>query len=294
MCFTTHHNNFVTSVDVRPSPMTLTASIVAYRNSADLLAPAINSFIQGTTHARLFLVDNSPDDRLRCLAYHPRIEYIFNGGKNVGFGAGHNQAIRQVLHTSTYHVVINPDVYFSDEVLQRLITFMDAHPDIGQVMPKVLYPDGRLQRLCKLLPTPRTLITRRFLHFLTPVVARENYQYELQFSDYNQIMDVPFLSGCFMFLRTAALRQVGLFDERFFLYTEDTDLTRRIHRHFRTVYFPEVSIFHHHARGSYKSLRLLAHNIHSAVRYFNKWGWTRDEERERFNTQALLKLNVQA
>ena len=94
-----------------------------------------------------------------------------------------------------------------------------------------------------------------------------------------------------MFLRTEALKKVGLFDERFFLYTEDTDLTRRIHRHYRTVYFPEATIHHYHARGSYKNPWLLWCNIQSAIRYFNKWGWATDAERDQFNRRVLVQLS---
>jgi GT2 family glycosyltransferase len=166
---------------------------------------------------------------------------------------------------------------------------MENETNIGLVMPKVLYPDGRLQPLCKLLPTPKTLFMRRFLRFLSTRLERENYKYELRGTGYDNIVEAPFLSGCFMFLRTEVLKEVGLFDERFFLYTEDTDLSRRIHRRARTVFFPEVTIYHHHERGSYKSIWLLMQNIRSAIRYFNKWGWTTDEERENFNARALQK-----
>ena len=157
-------------------------------------------------------------------------------------------------------------------------------------MPKVLYPDGRLQPLCKLLPAPQTLIKRRFFSFYKSSLENENYRYELRFSGYDKIMDVPFLSGCFMFLRTEALKKVGLFDERFFLYTEDVDLSRRIHKHYRTVYFPQTSIYHYHQRGSYRNIWLMWCNIKSAVRYFNKWGWVNDSEREFFNQRTIQQL----
>jgi hypothetical protein len=166
---------------------------------------------------------------------------------------------------------------------------MNQNPNAGLCMPKVLYPDGRLQPLCKLLPSPSILFLRRFLFFLHKLLDRHNYYYELHFSGYNKVMDVPFLSGCFMFLRMDALRKVGLFDERIFLYTEDVDLSRRIHKHFRTVFVPHVTIYHYHQRGSYRSTRLLLHNIRSAVKYFNKWGWI-DEEREIINQNALVKI----
>src|SRR5688572_216602 len=234
----------------------LTASIVAYKSPASILAQTIHSFLSATQDSRLFLIDNSPTDQLKYLAYDPRITYIYNS-RNIGFGAAHNIALRKVIKESTYHLVLNPDVYFDSHVLTTLYDYMEENPHTGLVMPKVLYPDGRLQPVCKLLPSPKTLIVRRFLNFLTSTLEKENFRYELRLSGYNQIIDAPFLSGCFMFLRTEALRTVGLFDERFFLYTEDTDLSRRIHKHFRTVFFTGVTIRHYHQRGSYKSPLLL-------------------------------------
>lgn len=265
----------------------LSASIVAYKNPAPILEKALQSFLSGTTDSIIYLVDNSPTDELRQLAGDPRVVYLFNN-RNIGFGAGHNIPIRKILHQTKYHLVLNPDVYFDGDVIPSLYEFMEQNDDVGQVMPKVLYPDGRLQYLCKLLPTPRTLVIRRFLNFLKAVLEKENFYYEFHFSDYDKIMDVPFLSGCFMFLRTSALKEVGLFDERFFLYTEDTDLTRRIHKHWRTVYFPKCTIYHHHGRGSYNSIRLMLCNIRSAVKYFNKWGWLADADRKSINNQILL------
>ena len=168
---------------------------------------------------------------------------------------------------------------------------MEQNLDIGLTMPKVLYPDGRLQPVCKLLPSPKTLIIRRFLNFQRSRLEKENFKYELHLSGYNKIIDAPFLSGCFMFIRTQALQTVGLFDERFFLYTEDTDLSRRIHKYYRTVFFPEVAIYHYHQRGSYKDISLLWRNIRSAIKYFNKWGWVSDKERDDFNERTLMQLS---
>ena len=269
----------------------LTASIVAYKNPATILAQTIHSFLSATEDSKLYLIDNSPTDQLKYLAYDPRITYIFNS-KNLGFGAGHNISLRKIINESKYHLVLNPDVYFEKSVLSKLYNYMEQDPGIGLVMPRVLYPDGRLQPVCKLLPSPRTLIMRRFLNFLTKTLEKENYRYELHLSGYNKIIDAPFLSGCFMFLSTEALRTVGLFDERFFLYTEDTDLSRRIHKHFRTVFYPDATIYHYHQRGSYKSPLLLWRNILSAIKYFNKWGWAIDKERESFNSRAVEQMSL--
>ena len=267
----------------------LSASIVVYKNSAQMLSTAVKSFLSSTHDANLFIIDNSPSDALKTAINDPRVVYRFNN-RNIGFGAGHNTVLREILEESRYHIILNPDVYFDEQVVRTLYGFMEQHPDVGQLMPKVLYPDGRLQPLCKLLPTPRTLIQRRFLNFRKSSLEKENYRYELRWSGYDKIMNVPFLSGCFMFLRTEALRRVGLFDEQFFLYTEDVDLSRRIHKYYRTVYYPEVTIYHHYQRGSYRNLWLTWCNINSAVRYFNKWGWTKDTEREFFNERTIQQF----
>lgn len=269
----------------------ITASIVIYKNNLALLKRAVQSFLESTEGSILYLIDNSPTDECRPHFIHPRIQYIFNK-KNVGFGAGHNIALKDAMNKkSSYHIILNPDVYFEESVIEKLYHFMESDDQIGLIMPKVLYPDGRLQPLCKLLPSPFTLFSRRFLKFNPNLTRRLNHWYEMHFSGYDKVMDVPFLSGCFMFLRVDTLRKVGLFDERIFLYTEDTDLTRRIHKHYRTIFFPEATIYHYNQRHSYRSLAILLRHISSAITYFNKWGWFNDTERENINQQILLKFS---
>ena len=106
-------------------------------------------------------------------------------------------------------------------------------------------------------------------------------------SGYDKIMNIPYLSGCFMLLRTKAVQQAKLFDERFFMYPEDMDLTRRIHRNYLTVYFPQATIIHNHEKASYKSLKMLWIHAVNMCRYFNKWGWFFDKERDLFNNTAI-------
>lgn len=269
----------------------ISASIVIYKNDPLLLAQAVESFLASTSDSILYLIDNSPTDHFRKQFIHPRIEYIFNN-KNIGFGPAHNIALRKALLQRTeFHIILNPDVYFEKEVVAKLGAYMTSNPQVGLIMPKVLYPDGRLQPLCKLLPSPVTLFSRRFLKFNSNLLNRMNHWYEMHFTGYNTVMDVPFLSGCFMFLRMETIEKVGLFDENIFLYTEDTDLTRRIHKHYRTVFYPEATIYHYNQRGSYKNFVIMMHHAFSAIRYFNKWGWFNDTERDNINQRILLKFS---
>jgi GT2 family glycosyltransferase len=269
----------------------ISASIVSYKNKPDVLARTIESYLTATPNGILYVIDNSPTDSARSICMHPRIVYIFNAS-NIGYGRAHNIAIQESIQKSKYHLVLNPDVSFEQNVIPELIDFMESNSDVGLLMPKVLYPDGRLQPLCKLLPEPHKLLTRRFLPTLEHTIKHINHEYEMRFTNYEEITEVPFLSGCFMLLRNEALQTVGPFDERFFLYFEDTDLSRRIHRKFKTVYYPNVAIQHIHERQSYKTLKLFWHHIVSAIHYFNKWGWFTDLERDMMNKKVLIKYGV--
>lgn len=95
-----------------------------------------------------------------------------------------------------------------------------------------------------------------------------------------------------MFLRCDVLKSVGIFDERFFMYPEDVDLTRRIASKFDTIFYPHVEVVHEHGAASYKSLRMLWIHIINIIKYFNKWGWIFDKDRERLNKKTLSMLGL--
>ncbi|MFT4153287.1 glycosyltransferase family 2 protein [Parafilimonas sp.] len=268
----------------------LTASIVLYKND-DLVKQAIESFLKTTLKVKLYLVDNSPTRELqtKLAAYikDKRIEYIFNGA-NIGFGAGHNVAIKKIIETSAYHLVLNPDVSFDAAILPELLHYMQAHNNVGVVMPKVLYPDNSVQYLAKLLPRPFDFFVIRFLPF---AFKKSQDVFRLKQSGYNKIMNVPFLSGCFLIFNTGALKKAGLFDEKIFMYTEDIDIVRRIiSSSYKSVFYPYAHIYHHHERKSFKNLKVFGIYLKSALYYFNKWGWFFDAERRKINRLTLDQL----
>lgn len=268
----------------------ISGSIVLYKNDKEVRKPILD-FLNSSLSIKLFLVDNSPTNQLQTdlaeLIKDKRVEYIFNNA-NIGFGAGHNIAIRKTIDCAPYHLVLNPDVSFEPKVLNSLYSYMQENREVGMVMPKVLYPGGEVQYACKLLPTPSDLIFRRFLP--SRLIRKKTEHFELRKMGYNREMEVPYLSGCFMFLRTEALKKVGLFDERFFMYPEDIDLTRRMYKEYKTMFYPDVSIVHEHGQGSYKSIRLLFIHITNMIRYFNKWGWIFDKERKKVNKKILAQF----
>jgi GT2 family glycosyltransferase len=139
----------------------ITACIVLYKNKKNIVLNTINSFLNTKLSVKLFLIDNSPDDSLKDIIHDSRIEY-FHNKKNIGFGAAHNIAILKSLNISKYHIVLNPDIYFEAGNIEKLFNFMEMNIEYGHIMPKILYPNGNTQYLCKKNPTPFDLFLRRF------------------------------------------------------------------------------------------------------------------------------------
>lgn len=264
----------------------VSASIVAYHNDPTELVAAIRSVRGADLCTACTVVDNSESPCLRECVLDSGAEYIY-ARANVGFGAGHNLALRNHVGNGEFCLILNPDVEFPPEVLSVLYQFMKSYQQVGLVMPKILYPDGSDQRLCKRLPAPHDLIIRRFLGGVGRLVLRNQMtKYELSDIDMSVPWEVPCLSGCFMLIRSSVLKQVGLFDKRYFMYMEDVDLCRRIGSRAKTVYFPHVSVTHGYAKGSYANPELLRHHVVSALRYFAKWGWYFDKERQMLNERV--------
>jgi GT2 family glycosyltransferase len=266
----------------------LNISIVLYNNKPDEIVNIIKILKQINFKHQIYIIDNSPNRVFKL----SETNFIYlHLPSNPGFGAAHNIAMQKTIDSKAkYHLVLNPDVYFEPKIISELVKFMDDNPTVGNVMPKVFFPDGTLQYLCKLLPTPYDWIGRRFNPFRF-MVEKRNQLFELRFTNYDKQMDVPYLSGCFMFLRAEALVKIGIFDEKIFMYGEETDLCRRLNRGgYRTVFNPNVSIIHEFQKGSHKSWRLTKIGIQSAIYYFNKWGWIWDTERKNINKKTLAEL----
>lgn len=259
----------------------ITASIVTYRTPASEIIAVLDS-IATSVIDKVYIVDNATEERMR-LTVAPYNKAVYIPATNRGYGAGHNTAIRRALDIdgTDFHIVLNSDIEFRPEIIGKIEAFMRANPDVGTLQPLILGPGGENQHTCRLLPAPADVFIRRFLP--PGFMQSRRRRYLLTHLDPSQSHNIPYHQGSFMFLRAGALRKCGLFDERFFMYPEDIDLTRRIHREFRTLYWPEVSIVHRHRAASYASGRMMWIHITNMIKYFNKWGWIFDPERRRFN-----------
>lgn len=268
----------------------ITASIVIYKTSVVELEAVLNSVINSSINT-VYLIDNSPlNASLKQYAtYSKKIVYVSNP-TNPGFGAAHNIAIKRSIELNNlFHFIINPDVVFNGEIIELMIKYMLEHKDVGMLMPKILYPNGNMQYLPKLLPSPFDLIFRKIKR---PKRIYQQFirRYEFRDTENNKVYNVPIISGCFSLLNLAILKEVGAYDERFFMYFEDFDLSRRIHEKYETLYFPFVSVFHRYDGGANKKWKLFWVFINSAIKYFNKWGWFFDIKRRKINEKALTEL----
>lgn len=264
----------------------LTASIVTYHTPSSELEQCFNSLASSGYVSKLYIVDNGQEQRIREFAANAPIPTEYIALPNPGYGTAHNTAINRADKIGAkYHLVLNTDVKFGKEVVPKLLEYLETHKDTGMVQPRIVNTEGQLEPTARLVPTPFDLILRRFLP--NSLFPNRRKKYLLTHIDHSQPFNVPYLEGSFMLMRMEALRQTGGFDEQFFMYPEDIDLTRRMHRHWHTVYCPIAQITHAHKRASYTSMRMLWTHCSNMIKYFNKWGWLNDAERREFNKPLL-------
>lgn len=271
----------------------LNISIVLYKPKwEEEVLPLVRELLRVKSLRKIYLLDNTESTfrKAETAAQKETLAKQFGTEKlrymameaNLGYGKAHNVALRESAYYRTdLHLVMNSDIQVKAEDIDEMHNWMIVHPEVGQLMPKVINPDGSQQYLAKRLPAPIDVFGRRFLPAW--MIAKRNKRYELRDLDLSRPVNAPYLSGCFMLLRTTAAVEAGLFDEHFFMYPEDIDLTRRIHRNYLTLYYPQWTIVHAHEKASFKNKHMLRIHIQNMCRYFNKWGWLFDKERRLFN-----------
>lgn len=193
---------------------------------------------------------------------------------NPGYGRAVNRLVSRLGVLPPYLGVLNTDLIWEPGTFEQLLDWLQHHPEVSLAAPQILDGQGAPQKLCKRHPTVLGLFSRRFLPaWLKPRwLKRYDRWYVMADQDYTQVFEVPYLSGCCMVMRSDSFRTVGGFDERYFLYLEDADLTRRLAREGRCVHLPVASVVHEWGRGNYRNLALMAVNLVSAWLYFRKWG----------------------
>jgi GT2 family glycosyltransferase len=239
--------------------------------SADLLASAALRLVDnGSTDAEVVdgLIESSLGPRVDWL----RVE-ILRGHGNVGFGRGHDLALAR--GDAFYHLVLNPDVVLAPEALVEGLSYLDAHPGVGMVAPEVRGPGGEPQFLCKRYPSVLVLLLRGF----APAWLQRRFRRRLEHYEMRDlpgdapVIGIPIASGCFMLATGAALRAVGGFSPRYFLYFEDFDLSLRLRHVAEIAYVPAVRIGHSGGQAARKGWRHRFLFFRSAVTFFTTHGW---------------------
>lgn len=253
----------------------LSIAIVTYNNE-ECIGNCINSIINHIDTElsyNLYIIDNNSCDstvtqvkRIQAGAHGDKITLIQNHN-NVGFGTAHNQVLSML--DSRYHLVVNPDITIVNNCIAEMAEYMDLHPDIGLLSPLIKHPDGRIQYLCKRNPTFWDLFIRLFFPYS---FNKRHHYFEMRETGYNKEFEVEYATGCFMLFRTEIFKKLNGFDENFFLYLEDADITRRVNQISKTVFYPYNYVIHEWQRGSHRSLKLALIDIKSALYYFKKWG----------------------
>lgn len=265
--------------------------IVLYKQPLEELKRVISSILLYEYEKRIYLIDNSDTDSLKVLrSLDTSITYLWLG-QNLGFGKANNIAIRQAHDWgSKYHAIVNPDIFYHTDIIAPMTSYMDSHPDVGAMMPQILNPDGTLQYLPKLTPSPWKLFWRK-CPWPQTLHRRVTDRFEMRGMKQDRTYDILHVTGCFAIYRMTTLWQVGGFDDRYFMYFEDTDLSRKIHECQRTIYYPLAHVYHDYGNGASKEKRLFFFFIISAFKFFWKWGFL-DLQGHKLNLQVLAQLKA--
>ena len=270
---------------------TLSIAIVTYRPDKALLTRCLRSLHAAANYAMqkqhlpeidLKLIDNSTNPQI-CGNLQGLLHGIWDRPadhiqvvatkKNFGYGLAHNLALAET--NTDYHLVLNPDVLLDESTLDNALRFMEQHTEDALLTPAAVNEQGQKEYLNKRLPGLLTLLIRGF----APTSLKNRFQekiahYEMRDLDPDKVNDdIPLASGCFMLFRTSILKKLGGFSDKFFLYFEDYDLSRRTHDYGRIAYVPSVKITHFGGGAARKGLKHIFLFIRSAITFFNLHGW---------------------
>jgi GT2 family glycosyltransferase len=258
----------------RKLALSLLDIVIVNYNSTDHLLRCLESIRSrlDTRQAEILVVDNASTDHWdRVASMNPDVRTIRNA-TNVGFAKAVNLGIRE--GTSPYVLLVNPDALISEDFFREALDFMEQHPDVGILGPRILNPDGSIQGSARAFPSPLTAVFGRtsLLTRLFPnnPISRRNILTTV--SDGRNAMPVDWVSGACMVVRRKALEGIGLMDERFFMYWEDADWCKRAwETGWKVVYYPVISVIHYVGISSRKGFVRSAFEFHrSAFNLYRK------------------------
>lgn len=267
--------------------MKLAICILNYQSkeASDRCLKAIFEHPPGCGYHVYYIDNDSRDGSLEYIQSRwkqkEQVTFVQNG-KNLGFGRGYNRVLTTL--DSEYVCIMNPDIEVREKTLDTLVQYMEEHPKIGITGPQLIYEDGVVQDSYRRFATIMDLAIKRTSLKKIPFLKKRLGHHLMWEKDKNKTETVNWLVGAFLMIRTSALKQVGYFDERFFLFFEDSDLCRRMWQAgLEVVYHPAAKARHHHERLSAGGLmdifrkKTLRIHLVSGMKYFWKWLWIREK-----------------
>ncbi|WP_121357512.1 glycosyltransferase family 2 protein [Flavisolibacter nicotianae] len=252
----------------------LSIIIVTY-NSEKYIGTCVNSITQnlhGLSY-EIIVVDNLSTDSTQSILQQKQNVRLIRNEKNYGFATANNKGI--ALAQGNFVLILNPDIILTPATdLKAIIDYFEKNPSTGIVSPRLFYEDGKVQENARKFPSLLTFFIRGF--------RLEKYAQRFSFYKNHNVfsyisstvpVEVDWVIGAFMFTRKKIIHQVGMFDQRFFMYYEDADLCSRIKRKgYTIVYDPGITAIHAYCRDSAKPLfsRLKMIHMKSFFRFFLK------------------------
>lgn len=255
--------------------------LIVHYNTPRLLRQTLKGLVRfaPTCSHEIIVVDNNPAARVadEVRREFPEVKIVLNS-ENVGFGRGMNTAA--VAAEGRYFLIFNPDIAVLEGSLDKLVHFLDDHPEAGAVGPKLLSPDGATQYSCYRFAKPLTILARRFpFAEKIPFLKRELDRYLMSDFDHKTTKEIDYVLGASLLVRRTAWEKLGGFDPAYFMYFEDQDLCHRLWNHgWKVMYLPEAKMVHYHRRETAEGNLVMQifhpltkFQIKSAGHYFRKF-----------------------
>ena len=257
-------------------PAAISVVIVTYNSSyiiADCLTELIKAIPRQTSE--VIVVDNASTDRTLEMVegFKGHLKKIITSAENAGFAGGVNQGISE--SQGGYVLLMNPDLMINSHCVKGMMDFLSGHEKVGAVGVKLNYSNGTRQPSCRRYPILRGVLANR-IRLLRKIFGESLLKHYLMEDANNQAPEeVEWIIGACMMFRRKALEEVGLFDEKFFLYFEDADWCYRARkRGWKTVYLPQFEAVHLYQRESRRGAnKQLFWHIKSLARFYKKHGF---------------------
>lgn len=240
--------------------------IIVNWNTQDMLRECLQTVVEGVRglDCEVIVVDNASTDGSPAMVRAEFPDFILiENERNLGFSAANNQAMR--IARGRHVLLLNSDTLVHGDVLPASVAYMDSHPDVGAFGCRVLNTDGTVQKTCSMFPSLLNLV---LLSTGAHRLGWPKFAGRYQMNDWarDSERDVEVIFGCYLMVRREVIEQVGMLDEAFFFYGEETDWCRRIGERGWKLRFAPAGTITHHGGGSVRSLNfrrniLLANGI---------------------------------